>query len=298
MPTGTRLLLRTALRAPPRAGAFPAAAAAASALVRCRLAASPAAATGMRMVSDYASRKETRKGSSHLSFWERWEKASAGEFHQGVGFDQDKKNDERFRMKMANQVRRKSAEFDEFDDIDDYDLPAPGPSSREAAALAAQVAGHAAARDQLAGADVDPARRAELLGLLEDMGARSFAPVQELAAEPRFDDIDEAETRERYMKSITQFPTYMRALDARANGQIPAGAYFTYVLHTRRVNKVNGTNKRLSYSVLVVVGNGKGSAGLGMGKDLTPNAALMKATHAARKSLVRTLPLPRTPNPP
>tara|TARA_B100000787_G_C15917219_1_gene175107 strand:+ start:277 stop:393 length:117 start_codon:yes stop_codon:yes gene_type:complete len=32
--------------------------------------------------------------------------------------------------------------------------------------------------------------------------------------------------------------------------------------------------------VLVVVGNGKGSAGLGMGKDLTPNAALMKATHA------------------
>ena len=36
--------------------------------------------------------------------------------------------------------------------------------------------------------------------------------------------------------------------------------------------------------MLVIVGNGKGSAGLGMGKDLTPNAALMKATHAARKS--------------
>ena len=68
-------------------------------------------------------------------------------------------------------MRRKSAEFDEFDDVDDYDLPAPGPSAREAAALAAQVAGHTAARDGLAGADVDPARRAELLGLLEDMGA-------------------------------------------------------------------------------------------------------------------------------
>ena len=104
MPTGTRLLLRTALRAPSRAGSFPAAAAAASALVRCRLAASPAVA-GSRLMSDYASRKETRQGSSHLSFWERWEKASAGEFHQGVGFDQDKKNDERFRAKMANQVR-------------------------------------------------------------------------------------------------------------------------------------------------------------------------------------------------
>ena len=109
MPTGTRLLLRTALRAPSRAGTLPAAAAAASALVRYRLAASPAAATSMRTVSDYASRKETRQGSSHLSFWERWEKASAGEFHQGVGFDQDKKHDERFRQKMANQVLHQPA---------------------------------------------------------------------------------------------------------------------------------------------------------------------------------------------
>ena len=124
----------------------------------------------------------------------------------------------------------------------------------------------------------------------------------------------------------------MASVNARLSGQIPAGAYFTYVLHTRRVNKVNGTNKRLSFSVLVVVGNGKGSAqprgsnppgrarmpareparpqarppdtgsnhppdatwraassaaaGLGMGKDLQPQAALMKATHAARKNLV------------
>ena len=119
MPTGTRLLLRTALRAPSRAGSFPAAAAAASALVRCRLAASPAVA-GSRLMSDYASRKETRQGSSHLSFWERWEKASAGEFHQGVGFDQDKKNDERFRMKMANQALPLP--------LDASPNPGPGPS--------------------------------------------------------------------------------------------------------------------------------------------------------------------------
>lgn len=160
MQTGTRLVLRSGLRAPPRAGVLPAAAAAASALVRCRLAAgSPAAAGGVRTVSDYAPRKETRGGSSHLSFWERWEKASAGEFHQGVGFDQDKKNDERFRMKLANQPRRRGAEFDEFEDIEDYDLPMPGPTAREAAELAAQLASHAAARDELASADIDPARR-------------------------------------------------------------------------------------------------------------------------------------------
>ena len=105
---------------------------------------------------DYKSRSETRKGASHLNFWERWEKASAGEFHQGVGFDQDKKNDERFRMKLANQPRRRGAEFDEFEDIEDYDMPMPGPTAREAAQLAAQLAGHAAARDELASADIDP----------------------------------------------------------------------------------------------------------------------------------------------
>jgi len=280
----TSLLLRSALRAPSRAGGLPAAATAASSLVRCRLASSPVVSASL---STSASRKDTRQGSSHLSFWERWEKASAGEFHQGVGFDQDKKNDERFRQKMANQVRRKGAEFDDGEEVDDYDLPAPGPSALEEAAQLAQTEAHAAARDQLAGSDVDPVRRAELLGLLEDMGPRSFAPLKETVVEARFDkDVDEAETRDKYMKSISQFPTFMAALNARTTGQIPAGAYFTYVLHTRRVNKVNGTNKRLSYSVLVVVGNGKGSAGLGMGKDLTPNAALMKATHVARKSLV------------
>mmetsp|Transcript_7376 Transcript_7376/g.14764 ORF Transcript_7376/g.14764 Transcript_7376/m.14764 type:complete len:406 (-) Transcript_7376:13-1230(-) len=270
-------LLRAALRTPRRAGRLPAAS---SSLMLCRFSTSPAASTG-----SYVPRKETRQGASHLSFWERWEKASAGEFHQSVGFDHDKKNDERFRKKM--ELRRRSAEFDDVDDIDDYDIPMPGPSVGEAAGQQAQAAAYTAAREQLAGDGVNPVRRAELLGLLEDMGAHSFAPVDPMPAEPRYDqDIDDVEVREKYLKSIAQFRTYMGALDARASGQLPAGAYFTYVLHTRRVNKVKGTNKRMSYSVLVVVGNGKGTAGLGMGKDLAANAALMKATHAARKNLV------------
>jgi small subunit ribosomal protein S5 len=37
---------------------------------------------------------------------------------------------------------------------------------------------------------------------------------------------------------------------------------------------------------LVVVGNGKGTAGIGMGKDITAGTALYKATCEARKSLV------------
>jgi hypothetical protein len=148
----------------------------------------------VRWSSDnYKSRSETRKGASHLSFWERWEKASAGEFYQGVGFDQDKKNDERFRKRL---MRRKSAEFDEDDDVDDYDMAASGPSPREAAAQKARAAVYARARDELSGGEIEPSRKAELLGLLEDMGPHAFAPKEEMPVEPRYDeDIDEAEVR-------------------------------------------------------------------------------------------------------
>jgi small subunit ribosomal protein S5 len=38
--------------------------------------------------------------------------------------------------------------------------------------------------------------------------------------------------------------------------------------------------------VLAVVGNGEGSAGFGMGKDLEATSALYKATQAARKNMV------------
>ena len=42
----------------------------------------------------------------------------------------------------------------------------------------------------------------------------------------------------------------------------------------------------MSYSCLVVVGNGQGTAGIGMGKDITPGNALYKATRTARNSLI------------
>ena len=49
--------------------------------------------------------------------------------------------------------------------------------------------------------------------------------------------------------------------------------------------QVSAEGKRTSYSSLVVVGNGKGTAGIGMGKDVQPGNALYKATVDARKSL-------------
>ena len=66
----------------------------------------------------------------------------------------------------THQVRRKGAEFDDGEEVDDYDLPAPGPSALEEAAQLAQTEAHAAARDQLAGSDVDPVRRHRPFGQL------------------------------------------------------------------------------------------------------------------------------------
>lgn len=219
------------------------------------------------------------------SFWEKWEVSSVGEFHQEVGFSHDKPNDERFIRRST--VRKRAAEFEESDD--EYfttDLPA-GPSASEASSQAFQLSAYATTRESLAGADdVDPSRRAELVGLLEDLGPHAFAPVGKMPNEGWIDNTDESELREKQLRSISQFPTYMGGLNARDLGQIPLGAYFAYVLHTRRVTKVNGVSKRMSYSVLVVVGNGKGTAGLGIGKDTAAPVALMKATQAARKSLV------------
>jgi len=64
------------------------------------------------------------------------------------------------------------------------------------------------------------------------------------------------------------------------------GNYYAYVLNTRRVTKVGPEGKRMTYSVLCVVGNGMGTGGVGMGRDLEPGNALYKATLAARKKLV------------
>ena len=75
------------------------------------------------------------------------------------------------------------------------------------------------------------------------------------------------------------------AVTLRQNGLLPEGAYFSYLLNTRRVVKVTAEGKRQSFSCLVCVGNGMGTAGVGMGKDINAGNALYKATVDARKNL-------------
>ena len=227
------------------------------------------------------------------SFWDKWEDGENGvqDFYQQVGFGHDLAAQQKWlpgaKKKTRPTTRRRGAEFEEEDD--EYfleDVPSSaGPPGAEARARAAAYA--EATSNLYSGEGVAPSRRAELLGLLEDLGPDAFAPPPSYAEEVELrDEGDEQEVREKRMSAMAQLPTFMASVAARESGQLAPGSYFTYVLHTRRVSKRGPDGSRLSYSVLVVVGNGSGTAGLGMGKDLVPNVALMKATHAARKNLV------------
>jgi len=58
------------------------------------------------------------------------------------------------------------------------------------------------------------------------------------------------------------------------------------VVSIRRVAKVVKGGRRFSFNVLVVAGNGKGSAGIGFGKANEISAAITKALTHAKKSFV------------
>ncbi|HDD64580.1 MAG TPA: 30S ribosomal protein S5 [Firmicutes bacterium] len=65
------------------------------------------------------------------------------------------------------------------------------------------------------------------------------------------------------------------------------------VIEIRRVTKVTKGGKNLSFRALVVVGNGKGKAGFGIGKAGEVPEAIRKGAEKAKKNMI-TIPLKGT----
>ena len=69
-----------------------------------------------------------------------------------------------------------------------------------------------------------------------------------------------------------------------------SGGFSERVVHTRRIAKVVKGGRRLRFNALVVVGDGQGRVGVGMGKALAIPDAVRKGTAVARRSTV-TIPI-------
>ncbi len=73
-----------------------------------------------------------------------------------------------------------------------------------------------------------------------------------------------------------------RAREPRARSE-----FDNKLLSIRRVTRVVAGGRRFAFSVAVVIGNGRGQVGVGLGKAMDTALAIEKATRDAKKHLVR-----------
>lgn len=73
----------------------------------------------------------------------------------------------------------------------------------------------------------------------------------------------------------------------RRDNQREEGGFKETVVTINRVAKVVKGGKRFSFSAIIVVGDGAGSVGFGLGKAKDVQAAIMKGNASARKAIIK-----------
>jgi len=117
----------------------------------------------------------------------------------------------------------------------------------------------------------------------------SFLPARAclllLRSPPSKTEAEEEVLEEARLAKARPDPGAFAEEGSHATDQLP-GEWVETIVAVDRVQKIITGGSIMSYRVLVVVGNGNGAGGYGVGKALDPAAATARAIRAAKKSLV------------
>ncbi len=90
-----------------------------------------------------------------------------------------------------------------------------------------------------------------------------------------------------FRKNFTKRPGHNSDRKPRKFSERPKPEFDQKILSIRRVTRVMAGGRRFSFSVAMLIGDRKGSVGIGLGKSSDTTLAISKAVAAARKNMIK-----------
>ena len=190
------------------------------------------------------------KGDRRGGFWSKWNAATQQEFAQEVAFEGDKRS-ERRRSPLRSVAQ--AAAQDPRDDYDDLEFllddslesvgEAIGGEGRDGGRGQAAEELEAVREALLSDDAVSARRRAELLGLLDELGPAALAAPARYpppGSEGRREALDLDELGlddDGGSGDLSMVSSFLDSVRLREAGALPPGGFFAHVLHTRAVSK-------------------------------------------------------------